>query len=119
MRIEIGPIVQIRPRDTVVLASDGLFDNLRLAEIINLVRKGPLIKVVEQVSKLCHKRMTNPQESHPSKPDDLTFLIFRPNPNTSIKQSSNSKNYSSHKCGNTRNGIKQRTIINKKQNCKL
>ena len=90
MRIEIGPIVQIRPRDTIVLASDGLFDNLRLTEIINLVRKGPLDKVVQQVSKLCQDRMTSPQESHPSKADDLTIMVFRPNPNGSTKKSSNS-----------------------------
>lgn len=91
MRIEIGPIVKIRPRDTIVLASDGLFDNLRLTEIINLVRKGPLINVVEQVSKLCQDRMRSPNGSHPSKPDDLTLLLYRPDPTTSRKKSSDSR----------------------------
>ena len=90
MRIEIGPIVKIRPRDTIVIASDGLFDNLRLTEIINLVRKGPLKKVVEQVSKLCQDRMVSPQNSHPCKPDDLTFLVYRLNPPVRRKKSSNS-----------------------------
>lgn len=91
MRIEIGPIVKIRPRDTIVLASDGLFDNLHLTEIINLVRKGPLIKVVEQVSKLCQDRMRNSNGSHPSKPDDLTLLVYRPDQTTSRKKSSNAR----------------------------
>lgn len=91
MRIEIGPIVKIRPRDTIVIASDGLFDNLRLTEIINLVRIGPLRKVVLQVSKLCQDRMVSPQESHPCKPDDLTLLVYRPYQTASRKKSSNSR----------------------------
>ena len=34
MRVEIGPALQLAVRDTVLLASDGLFDNLFIDEIV-------------------------------------------------------------------------------------
>ena len=77
MRIEIGPVVQLRPRDTVLLSSDGLFDNLRVQEIIEVVRKGPLERVMKQLSDQSYGRMTEPKPGQPSKPDDLTFLVYR------------------------------------------
>ena len=77
MRIEIGPVVQLRPRDTVLLSSDGLFDNLRVQEIIDTARKGPLEQVMKQLSEACHQRMIKPESGQPSKPDDLTFLVYR------------------------------------------
>lgn len=77
MRIEIGPVVQLRPRDTVLLSSDGLFDNLRVQEIIDVVRKGPLERVMKQLSDQSYGRMTEPKSGQPSKPDDLTFLVYR------------------------------------------
>ena len=40
MRIEIGPRLKMARRDTLVVASDGLFDNLHTAEIIEIARKG-------------------------------------------------------------------------------
>src|SRR5690606_2144872 len=42
MRIEIGPPVEMARRDTLVLASDGLLDNLLPSEIVGYVRSGPL-----------------------------------------------------------------------------
>ncbi|MHC4588193.1 MAG: PP2C family protein-serine/threonine phosphatase [Planctomycetota bacterium] len=77
MRIEVGRTLGLRPRDTLVLGSDGLFDNLHLEEIIEYVRKGPLPRAAEAVADACRKRMCEPQPDHPSKPDDLTFLFYR------------------------------------------
>jgi serine/threonine protein phosphatase PrpC len=78
MRIEMGPLVKLRPRDTVVLASDGLFDNLHTEEIVEIVRKGDLIHGVEQLVRASLIRMTQPGGPEPSKPDDLTIVAFRP-----------------------------------------
>ena len=77
MRIELGATVELAPRDTVVLASDGLGDNLHLDEIIECVRKGPLHRAVDQLADLGRKRMESPAEGAPSKPDDLTFIAIR------------------------------------------
>ena len=77
MRIEIGPTHKLSNRDTVVVASDGLLDNLSITEIIDKIRCGPLNKAANALATDCSKRMTSPQNGHPSKPDDLTFIAFR------------------------------------------
>jgi serine/threonine protein phosphatase PrpC len=77
MRIDIGPAVKLRPRDTVLLASDGLTDNIHINEVINIIRKGPLAKAVESITRLAHHRMTNESKLQPSKPDDLSVILFR------------------------------------------
>jgi serine/threonine protein phosphatase PrpC len=53
MRIEVGSSLRLAPRDTVLLATDGLFDNLNPAEVVDI------------------------EAGHPSKPDDLTFVLYR------------------------------------------
>ena len=80
MRIEIGPTLSLRPRDTVLIASDGLFDNLPSQEVAELVRKGPLPEVAARLAAWCDQRMRAPEPGQPSKPDDLTFVLYRPTP---------------------------------------
>ena len=80
MKIELGPSVKLAPRDSVVLASDGLFDNLYVEEIVSRVCKGPLEPATRRLADDSHRRMNTPEGSHPSKPDDLTFVLFRPRP---------------------------------------
>ncbi|MGD8608422.1 MAG: protein phosphatase 2C domain-containing protein [Myxococcales bacterium] len=77
MRIEIGASLDLSPRDTVVLASDGLSDNLHLDEIVERVRKGPLCRSVAELAALGRERMAVSLEGVPSKPDDLTFIAIR------------------------------------------
>lgn len=77
LRIEIGPILKLAPRDTVLIASDGLSDNLYESEIIEIVRKGPLTRAADRLATLAHQRMKQPDENRPSKPDDLTFVLYR------------------------------------------
>jgi serine/threonine protein phosphatase PrpC len=64
-------------QDMLVLASDGLSDNLHLDEIVERVRKGPLHRAVDELAALGRKRMEAPAEGAPSKPDDLTFIAIR------------------------------------------
>jgi serine/threonine protein phosphatase PrpC len=78
MRIEIGSSLRLRPRDTALLGSDGLFDNLPMQEILELIRKGPLPEVAQVLSAECDRRMRTPETGQPSKPDDLTFVLYRP-----------------------------------------
>jgi serine/threonine protein phosphatase PrpC len=77
MHIEVGPTIPLRPRDTVLLSSDGLVDNVHLHEIIELARKGRLEETTDRLANLARSRMSEPQEGHPCKPDDLTFILFR------------------------------------------
>lgn len=77
MRIDVGAMVKLSPRDTVVVASDGLMDNVHIEEIIERVRKGPLKDAVEGAVELANHRMHEERDGQPSKPDDLSLILFR------------------------------------------
>ncbi|MCG8369045.1 MAG: protein phosphatase 2C domain-containing protein [Proteobacteria bacterium] len=77
MQIDVGAGVELRPRDTVVVASDGLTDNVHLDEIIDFVRKGPLMESARAVAALAASRMAGKGTGQPSKPDDLSLILFR------------------------------------------
>lgn len=77
MRIDIGAEVQLNPRDTVCVASDGLMDNVHVDEIIERVRKGALQKGIRSLVDIADERMHAVQENEPSKPDDLSLILFR------------------------------------------
>lgn len=80
LHIDMGLPRRLDPQDTLLLGSDGLFDNLRLDEIVNTIRKGSLASAADSLSSLVQQRMTITEEaSHPSKPDDLAFILFRLN----------------------------------------
>lgn len=80
MRIDVGAEFRLSPRDTVVLASDGLMDNLLLEEIIERVRIGPLNDAIDKVVALAERRMAGVAAAQPSKPDDLSLILFRKRP---------------------------------------
>jgi serine/threonine protein phosphatase PrpC len=77
LRIDVGLPVEMSRRDTLLLASDGLSDNLGTDEIVELIRKGPLGRAGRGLAVRARERMEGRREGEPSKPDDLTFLIFR------------------------------------------
>jgi len=77
MRIDIGAAVELKLNDTVLVASDGLTDNIHMQEINELMRKGPLQKSLEEIVALALRRMTVESKNQPSKPDDLSVLLFR------------------------------------------
>jgi protein phosphatase len=81
MRVEIGPSLQLAKRDTVLLASDGLFDNLFIDEIVDSIRVGPLKEAADRLVERVRSRMQGEGTSdQPCKPDDLTVVLFRPRP---------------------------------------
>lgn len=77
MRIDVGGEAELQQRDTVLLASDGLMDNVHLDEIIERVRRGPLPDALQKVVALANRRMADTSSSQPSKPDDLSLILFR------------------------------------------
>lgn len=80
MSISIGTTLQLATRDTLLLASDGLFDNIYMEEIVEIIRKGSLAKAAEKLVTLCQQRMQHPQEGYPSHADDLSFILYRLTP---------------------------------------
>jgi serine/threonine protein phosphatase PrpC len=77
MRIDVGAGVELRPRDTVLLASDGLTDNVHLDETVGFIRKGRLAESAGAVIDLASQRMTAEKGGKPCKPDDLSLILFR------------------------------------------
>lgn len=77
MRIDVGAEVGLRPRDTVLVASDGVMDNVHVAELIDLIRKGPLNQAAQKVIDLASRRMRGASATQPSKPDDLSLILYR------------------------------------------
>lgn len=78
--ISMSARLALAARDTVVIASDGLFDNVHLEEVIECVRKGPLARCARDLVSLARARMLGDEDSkrpQPSKPDDLTFVLYR------------------------------------------
>lgn len=78
MRIEIGAAIKLAPYDTLVISSDGLFDNLYVDEIVEQTRKGNLEEIGMQLVQQAQQRMRTPQKGMPSHADDLSFILFRP-----------------------------------------
>jgi serine/threonine protein phosphatase PrpC len=77
MRIEIGGELELDPNDTLLLASDGITDNLTMDEIIDIIRKGSLDEVAQILIEMAGKRMEKQEEGAPHKPDDLSFILYR------------------------------------------
>jgi serine/threonine protein phosphatase PrpC len=78
MRIDIGPWVPLSKHDRVLVASDGLFDNLMTDEIVARMRRSNLEENLGKLFKLATKRMRSGLDlKTPSKPDDLTMLALK------------------------------------------
>lgn len=81
MTMQVGPREALRPRDTVLLASDGLTDNLFEHEIVERLCKGPLMDGVANLAALARARMAEPMAGPGGfpigKPDDLTIVALR------------------------------------------
>ena len=85
MHISIGPTVKLSARDSVLIASDGLFDNLHIDEIVEYCRKGPIKKSARKLKDKAYSRMKTEDSINPSKPDDLSFIEYRCTPMKSQK----------------------------------
>lgn len=78
MHIEIGPAIPMAIRDTVVVASDGLFDNLTLDEIASFIRIGKPLDRMNALIRLTDQRMRGNDADIPAKPDDLAVVLLTP-----------------------------------------
>ena len=75
--IEISGNLKLATRDTILLATDGLFDNLYLAEICKIACERPILKACNGLAEAVTARMQNPNQDLPRKLDDLTIILIR------------------------------------------
>jgi protein phosphatase len=74
---KMGPL-ELAPRDTVLVASDGLWDNLFVSEVVEAIRVGSLLQAAQLLADTVMTRMSTPVAGIPSKPDDVSFILYRP-----------------------------------------
>ena len=86
MRIEVGSALRLGARDTVLVCSDGLVDNLRSKEITAIMRCGPLDRCLQTLAQDTLERMGGKEGGgdHPSKPDDLSLVAYRRQPGAAM-----------------------------------
>lgn len=72
MHIGVSSPLKLRQRDRVLLASDGLFDNLSVEDVVAATRKGRLADAVRTLGSSCGARMLDG-----GRPDDLTIVAYQ------------------------------------------
>ena len=77
MYIHIGPIIELAPQDTLIIATDALSDNLYEQEISDLIRKGAMPDSLNKMIKNCRHNMLEVMPNRRCHPDDLSFICFR------------------------------------------
>ncbi len=77
MHISMTIPVHIKRYDTLLLATDGLIDNVEKQTIVDTIRKGSIEKNINGLCEMVTTRMSNPEELY--KPDDVTCILFRRN----------------------------------------
>jgi serine/threonine protein phosphatase PrpC len=79
MCIEIGPKLALAKGDVLLIASDGLCDNLLTPEISEAVRRGGVEKIMDMLSTVTLDRMESAKPGKPHKPDDCSIVLFQKN----------------------------------------
>lgn len=79
MRVEIGPSHTLAQHDTLLLASDGLTDNLYVQEIATRACGESLHEAAQRLlDDSRHRMLGGDDDSWPGHADDLSFMLFRP-----------------------------------------
>jgi len=80
MRVEIGAPVPMAARDTLLLASDGVLENIERRDLIEQIRSGPLLQAATDLQARLRLTMAGADPKLPAHPDDATALLFRSTP---------------------------------------
>jgi len=78
MWIETGKPIRLATLDTVIIASDGLWDNLYQDEVLELMCTRSLKGACQELVDSASRRMGLDSLTEPSKPDDLSLILYRP-----------------------------------------
>ena len=75
LRVETTTGMPLAKRDTVLVGSDGIFDNLSMQQIAEYARARPLRRATEILFTAVTAQMASAAPT--AKPDDLSLLMFR------------------------------------------
>jgi serine/threonine protein phosphatase PrpC len=76
MHVEVGSVRKVSRFDGLLVASDGVLDNLLMDEIVDLLRTGSAATAAQQIGSLAWRRMQAVEDGKPHKPDDMTLIVF-------------------------------------------
>ena len=76
MHVEMGSGRKVSTRDGLLVASDGVLDNLMLDEIVGFLKSGSAATAAAKIAAVATQRMREAQDGQPHKPDDLTLIVF-------------------------------------------
>jgi serine/threonine protein phosphatase PrpC len=76
MHVEVGSVRAVSSRDGLLVASDGVLDNLLIDEITGLLKNGTAASAAAKIAGVAMQRMQSVIEGQPHKPDDLTLIVF-------------------------------------------
>ena len=77
MWVETMSPITLEKGHSLVLASDGLWDNLSIPEVSEIACGVSVSFAAEMLLQAVKERMEGKDPNHPGKPDDLSFVIFR------------------------------------------
>lgn len=77
MRVEIGAPVQLAVFDTLLLATDGVLDNIQRADLVDVIRRGSLIEQAAALQERVQATMSGDDRDLPAHPDDATAVLYR------------------------------------------
>lgn len=77
MRVEVGAPVPMAPRDTLLLATDGVLENIERRNLIDQIRSGSLLQAATDLQARLRLTMAGVDPKLPAHPDDATALLFR------------------------------------------
>jgi serine/threonine protein phosphatase PrpC len=75
LHVSVSVKTPFSTRDTLVIATDGLLDNVEKDRVAELACRGPLETCSRALTDLALRRMG--AKSGPAKPDDLTLILYR------------------------------------------
>lgn len=76
MHVEMGSGRKVLTRDALLVATDGVLDNLKMDEIVGFLKSGSAAAVAVKIAAVATERMREALEGQPHKPDDLTLIVF-------------------------------------------
>ncbi len=77
MRVEVGTPVPMAARDTLLLATDGVLENIERRNLIDQIRSGSLLQAATDLQARVRLTMAGVDPKLPAHPDDATALLFR------------------------------------------
>lgn len=77
MRVEVGAPVAMSARDTLLLATDGVLENIERRDLIDQIRAGSLLQAATDLQARLRLTMAGADPKLPAHPDDATALLFR------------------------------------------